>query len=106
MPRVKPEFIRTLDPEGDSNAIACMHCGTCTALCPMGLTSLPREVMRDAVLGLEDKLQAHASTIFSCLLCRMCEENCPSKVKIAEKVRALRVYLHRGGMQSHGKRSS
>jgi heterodisulfide reductase subunit C len=97
MPRVNPEFLRTLDEHAESPAIACMHCGTCTALCPLGLKSLPRDVMRAAVLGLEENLQAQSADIFSCLLCRLCEENCPSKVKIAEKVRALRVYLHGAG---------
>lgn len=43
---------------------------------------------REAVLGQEE-------AIFSCLLCKLCESNCPGGVHIAENVRSLRTYLNR-----------
>jgi heterodisulfide reductase subunit C2 len=35
--------------------------------------------------------------VFSCLLCKMCEENCPAGVHIAENVRTLRHHIVRTG---------
>jgi len=42
------------------------------------------------MLGLEDKVMDQADTIISCLLCKMCEVNCPAEVPIAENLRLLR----------------
>jgi heterodisulfide reductase subunit C2 len=92
---VDPEFARALCDGGDFNATACMNCGTCTGLCPHGLDILPRELFRYVVLGLKDKVLANTETIYSCLLCRMCEANCPGDVRITENVRSLRHYINR-----------
>lgn len=95
MTKVNPEFIREFRNGNDFNATACMNCGTCTALCPIGLENMPRELFRYVVLGLEDKLIENTETVFSCLLCRMCEDNCPGEVHIVKNVRAVRNYLNR-----------
>jgi heterodisulfide reductase subunit C len=76
------------------NAGACFHCGTCSALCPLGYEVLPRKLFRDVMFGLEDKVRASIPQIYSCLLCRMCEVNCPSGVHIAENIRTLRVLIN------------
>ena len=39
--------------------------------------------------GMEDRVLAETETIYSCLLCKLCEENCPAGVHIAENVRSL-----------------
>lgn len=88
MSTVNLEFIESVD-EG-FNARACMNCGTCTALCPVEIGPLPRELFRHVMLGLEDKVMSQTDTIFSCLLCKMCEVNCPAEVPIAENLRLLR----------------
>jgi len=77
------------------DAAACMNCGTCTAACPMGLEVLPRRLFRFVMLGMEDGVRESTEAIYSCLLCRMCEESCPAGVPIAENVRSLRRYLNR-----------
>ena len=79
--------IPTLDAE------TCMNCGVCSATCPVGIDLLPRRLFRYAVLGLEDRIRAEERTVFSCLLCRACEENCPGGVHITENVRVLRRWL-------------
>jgi heterodisulfide reductase subunit C len=56
---------------------------------------MPRQLFRYVVLGLEDKVLEQTETIFSCLLCRMCEGNCPADVRIAENVRTVRNYINR-----------
>ncbi|MDE1939429.1 MAG: 4Fe-4S dicluster domain-containing protein [Alphaproteobacteria bacterium] len=100
--RVNPGLRREIaklgtDELGNSefNAEACFNCGTCTALCPLGYQILPRKLFHEVRLGLEDKIRASIPQIFSCLLCRMCEENCPQGVKITENMRILRHMINR-----------
>ncbi len=95
MTRVNPKFIERFSDAGEFNATACMNCGTCTGLCPIGLDLLPRELFRYVVLGLEEKVLDNTETIFTCLLCKMCEENCPGDVHIVENVRTLRNYINK-----------
>ena len=93
----------TLDPtlrgqvarENDFNAEACMNCGVCTAVCPMGIECLPRRLFRYVLLGMEEELLGEVESIYSCLLCKMCEVNCPAGVRIAENVRLLRGFVNR-----------
>jgi heterodisulfide reductase subunit C2 len=80
---------------GAFDAEACMNCGVCTAICPLGLDVLPRRVFRYVLLGLEDRVREETETVYSCLLCRLCEENCPAGVHISENVRTLRHHLNR-----------
>jgi heterodisulfide reductase subunit C len=102
--RVNPGFRREIaaisvkhpdSPEGEFNAEACFNCGTCTALCPLGYQIVPRKLFQDVRLGLEDKVRASIPQIFSCLLCRMCEVNCPQGVHITENMRTLRHLINR-----------
>lgn len=82
-----------LGPEFDANL--CLNCGTCTALCPLGIELMPRKLFRRVLLGDREGVLGYEATIFSCLLCRLCESNCPAGVHIAENVRSLRTYVNR-----------
>ena len=86
------EDLRTLTANG-----ACINCGTCTAVCPLPRQDvlLPRRILRLAHLGRTDELVERAESVFSCLLCRLCEETCPAGVSIPACVRFLRGYLNR-----------
>jgi Fe-S oxidoreductase len=95
MLKISPDFAKSMRLSDTFNANACIHCGTCTALCPIGLSALPRTVFRYALLGLEENIIDNTDTIFTCLLCRMCEDKCPADVKIAENIRTLRTYVNR-----------
>jgi heterodisulfide reductase subunit C len=79
------------------DAAACMNCGFCSATCPLEVPILPRRLFRYVVLGMDETVQAESETIFSCLLCRACEQSCPAGVHITENVRLLRGWLLRGG---------
>ena len=92
MTTVNTAFIESIDQRFD--ALACMNCGVCTALCPMEIRPLPRVLFRQVMLGLEDKILENEDTIFSCLLCKMCESNCPAGVPIAENIRLLRNHIN------------
>lgn len=93
--KVDSGFLTALKHDGEFDAQMCMNCGTCTALCPLGVDFLPRRLFRSVVLGDRAKVLAEKDAIFECLLCRLCEANCPAGVHIAENVRALRVYVNR-----------
>jgi heterodisulfide reductase subunit C2 len=90
-----PSLAAELGVHKEFNASACMNCGVCTAVCPMGIDMLPRRLFRYVMLGAEEKVLEESETVFSCLLCKMCEANCPAGVHIAENVRALRHHINR-----------
>jgi heterodisulfide reductase subunit C len=92
---VNPQLAYELDEDAEFNASACMNCGVCTAVCPMGIDLLPRRLFRYVMLGMEQQVLEETETVFSCLLCKQCEVNCPAGVHIAENVRALRHYINR-----------
>jgi len=94
MTKVSSQLAARLKRSEEFNAEACYHCGTCTALCPLGYNIVPRKLFREVMLGLEDKVKENIPAIYSCLLCRMCEEYCPSEVHIAVNMRYLRTYIN------------
>jgi len=82
---------------GPFDAQACMSCGFCTAVCPLAIDVLPRRVFRHVLFGMDDAVRAEHAAIFSCLLCRACEQSCPAGVHITDNVRLLRAWLLREG---------
>ncbi|HZS29783.1 MAG TPA: 4Fe-4S dicluster domain-containing protein [Gaiellaceae bacterium] len=92
---VSPGLSERVHALGAFDAEACMNCGVCTAICPLGLDVLPRRIFRYVELGLEEQVLAEAETVYSCLLCRLCEATCPAGVHIAGNVRTLRRHLNR-----------
>jgi heterodisulfide reductase subunit C len=95
MIKVDSEFLNSMKLSDDFNASACINCGSCIALCPIGVNLLPRLLFRYVLMGARDKVLENTENIYSCLLCKMCEDNCPADVHVAENVRALRVYINR-----------
>jgi heterodisulfide reductase subunit C len=93
--KVSPLLAAEMKQLDGFDASACLNCGVCTAVCPLGYEILPRRLFRLVLLGLAERLQEHIPQIYSCLLCRMCEANCPAGVHIAENVRALRTIVGR-----------
>jgi heterodisulfide reductase subunit C2 len=99
MMKVSSHLAAKMKESEEFNAEACYHCGTCTALCPLGYKIVPRKLFREVMLGLEDRVKESIPDIYSCLLCRMCEEYCPADVHIAENIRYLRKYLNEEAFQ-------
>jgi heterodisulfide reductase subunit C2 len=94
MLKVDNEFLDSMKLNKDFNASACINCGCCTAVCPVEIQILPRLLFRYVLMGAKEKMLENTTGIFSCLLCKMCEENCPAGVHIAENVRSLRNYIN------------
>jgi heterodisulfide reductase subunit C len=86
-----------LRERGTFDGEACMNCGFCSATCPLGIDLLPRRLFRYVVFGMEDQVRAESEVVFTCLLCRACEQSCPAGVHITENVRLLRGWLLREG---------
>lgn len=95
MLKVDSEFLDSMKLADGFDASACLNCGTCTALCPMEVDVLPRRLFRYVLMGAKDKVLENTANIYSCLLCKMCEDNCPAGVHIAENVRSLRTYINK-----------
>ncbi|SHJ48096.1 4Fe-4S dicluster domain-containing protein [Desulfofundulus thermosubterraneus] len=95
MALVNPGFVEEVRRSDRFNASACMNCGVCSAVCPMGIELLPRKLFRYVLLGVKDRVLEHGEAIYSCLLCKLCEVNCPAQVQIAENVRSLRYYMNK-----------
>lgn len=79
------------------NAETCMNCGVCSATCPLNMRVLPRHLLRYAALGMDARIREESEAVFSCLLCRACEESCPAGVHIAENIRVMRRWLLQEG---------
>jgi heterodisulfide reductase subunit C2 len=95
MLKVDTGFVDSLQSADGFNASACINCGSCTALCPLGIDLLPRRLFRYVLIGAKEKVLENTRGIYSCLLCKMCEGNCPAGVPIAENIRLLRTYINR-----------
>ncbi|RKO66057.1 4Fe-4S dicluster domain-containing protein [Desulfofundulus salinus] len=95
MALVNPDFVEEVKRSDRFDASACMNCGVCSAVCPMGIELLPRKLFRYVLLGVKDKVLENVETIYSCFLCKLCEVNCPAQVHIAENVRFLRYYMNK-----------
>ena len=91
---LNPDLTDDVRSIGPFDAAACMNCGVCTAVCPMGIDVLPRKLFHQVLLGMDDHLVEETEAVFSCLLCKMCEVNCPAGVHITENVRTLRRYIN------------
>ena len=92
---VDPGLAAEVSTHEEFNAAACMNCGVCTAVCPMGIEVLPRRLFRYVLLGMEEQVLRETESVYSCLLCKMCEVNCPAGVHISENVRSLRRHINR-----------
>ncbi|MGA9760990.1 MAG: 4Fe-4S dicluster domain-containing protein [Gaiellaceae bacterium] len=95
--KVNGALLEDVRRHGSFEASACMNCGGCTAVCPLEINVLPRQVFRHVMLGMEEKLREETETIFSCLLCGLCEATCccATETHITENIRSLRSYLNR-----------
>jgi Fe-S oxidoreductase len=81
---------------GGAGLLACMQCGTCTAVCPWPRVSgfNPRYLLRQAALGLEGYEQ---EDLWRCVTCRTCVTRCPRGVDLIDVMRAGRAVMLEAG---------
>ena len=92
--KVDPTFMKDLKAFGLSDANKCMHCGNCTAICPLseGDTTFPRKLIKYAQMGMKDKI-LQSPEPWLCYYCGDCSDNCPRGADPGEFMMAMRRYL-------------
>ncbi len=89
-PRLLPELKRygPFDPTG------CFQCGTCSATCSLasGEATYPRESLRNALLGLRDRVASDIGP-WICEDCGECAAACPREADPKTSLETLRRYL-------------
>lgn len=94
MPKVKPEFKRTLSQvESAGNPGYCYQCSACVAECPAAQRCEgfnPREIVLASILGVADHLTGEGSPIWQCTTCYKCYERCPQGTHPIEVITALK----------------
>ena len=92
--RVDPNLLLELQDYGAVGAEICFNCGTCTAMCPLTDDEhpFPRNMIRLAQLGLEDRL-LESTDPWLCYYCGDCAQTCPRQAEPGETMMALRRWL-------------
>ena len=92
--RVDPSLMKDLKAFGLKDANKCMHCGNCTAVCPLSTQEnpFPRKLVKYAQMGLKDKI-LESSEPWLCYYCGDCSDTCPRGADPGEAMMAMRRYL-------------
>jgi quinone-modifying oxidoreductase subunit QmoC len=92
--RADPNLLIELKDYGAVGAEICFNCGTCTAMCPLTDDEhpFPRNMIRLAQLGLEDRLM-ESTDPWLCYYCGDCAKTCPREAEPGETMMALRRWL-------------
>jgi ferredoxin len=92
--RVDPSLMKKLEAFGLKDANKCMHCGNCTAVCPLSTPEnpFPRKLVKYAQMGLKDKI-LKSSEPWLCYYCGDCSDTCPRGADPGEAMMAMRRYL-------------
>lgn len=73
----------------DEDAIPCLRCGRCIAVCPAGICPV---LIRDKVKDFEALKYLHPE---KCIECGLCSYICPSKIRVRESVREAKKEIRR-----------
>ena len=92
--RVDPSLMKDLEAFGLKDANKCMHCGNCTAVCPLSTPEnpFPRKLVKYAQMGLKDKI-LESPEPWLCYYCGDCSDTCPRGADPGEAMMAMRRYL-------------
>lgn len=92
--KVDPKFMEDLKAFGLSDANKCMHCGNCTAICPLSKedNTFPRKLIKYAQMGMKDKILKSPEP-WLCYYCGDCSDQCPRGADPGEFMMATRRYL-------------
>lgn len=103
---------REMLKKGDQDLLRCINCGSCINFCPVynqkgshygntGYIGSKGIIFSAYQEGLKKAQQGGSH---DCTLCGVCSKNCPMKIKLYKKVRAIRAEQEKGGIQSKSNR--
>jgi glycolate oxidase len=102
----RPEGVRSLGKEAESEVLACIHCGFCRLGCPT--FSVTHRESRNArgrnalafyfMNGSLEPSRDLAEAFYSCTTCQACTYFCPARIKVDEIVEGVRQQLYREGL--------
>ncbi|MDY6971030.1 MAG: 4Fe-4S dicluster domain-containing protein [Thermodesulfobacteriota bacterium] len=92
--KVDPKLMKDLEVFGLKDASKCMHCGNCTAVCPLSTPEnpFPRKLIKYAQMGLKDKI-LESPEPWLCYYCGDCSDSCPRGADPGETMMVMRRYL-------------
>lgn len=92
--RVDPSLMKDLKAFGLKDANKCMHCGNCTAVCPLSTPEnpFPRKLIKYAQMGFKDKI-LQSPEPWLCYYCGNCSDTCPRGADPGEAMMVMRRYL-------------
>ncbi|MBW1765125.1 MAG: 4Fe-4S dicluster domain-containing protein [Deltaproteobacteria bacterium] len=92
--KVDPNLMKDLKEFGLEDANKCMHCGNCTAVCPLSTAdnTFPRKLIKYAQMGLKDKI-LESPEPWLCYYCGDCSDTCPRGAEPGETMMVMRRYL-------------
>lgn len=93
MTTVDCSFMKELERFGMDKTSDCFNCGTCVAVCPLGESHFPREIIRYAQIGAREKIIERAYKLWRCLHCGLCIQTCPRGADPGELIMGLRRYM-------------
>ena len=92
--RIDPMLLKDLKEFGLKDASKCMHCGNCTAVCPLSTPEnpFPRKFLKYAQMGFTDKIMESVEP-WLCYYCGDCSDSCPRGADPGEAMMVMRRYL-------------
>ena len=90
-----------------SKVYLCLECGKCTGICPVSKFNhgySPRILINRALRGVDSDLLKDKN-IWTCLTCRLCDEQCPAGINYIDLTQAIRFEAQKLGEEaicSHG----
>ena len=92
--KVDPNLMKELKAFGLKDTNKCMHCGNCTAICPLSEkdNTFPRRLIKYAQMGLADRILKSPEP-WLCYYCGDCSDQCPRGADPGEFMMAIRRYL-------------
>jgi Na+-translocating ferredoxin:NAD+ oxidoreductase RnfC subunit len=85
-----PKAVRTADTNVHGERRACVACGYCENVCPVGL--IPHLLHKHADKEIYNERLAEYK-IFDCIECGLCDYVCPSKIHIAADIKKAKEAL-------------
>ena len=91
----------------NSHALLCLDCGKCTGICPVARCNRsysPRSLLNRTLRGGDNELLKDKN-IWSCLTCKLCDEQCPADIDYITLTQAIRFEANKLGEEalcSHG----